>query len=63
MSRRTPNDQRSIVKNPTSKEYAHDAHNRISQGQQPPARPPVNPLPPPTPTDATDDPTTTNGVR
>jgi hypothetical protein len=37
----TPNDQRSTIKNPTSKEYAADRANRVAQNHpNPPAPPP-----------------------
>jgi len=40
----SPNDQRSIVKNPTSPAYESDRANRIQQGHgAPPAPPPASP--------------------
>jgi hypothetical protein len=42
---RSPNDQRSIVKNPTNPAYHADKANRVQQGLE-------NPAPPPEPTQA-----------
>ncbi len=41
----TPNDQRSIVKNSTSAEYAADRSNRIQQGHPNVPPPPPSPKP------------------
>lgn len=47
MKRYSPNDHRSIVKNPTSPGYAADRANRIGQGHPNPPPPPAPPQTPP----------------
>jgi hypothetical protein len=45
----SPNDERSIVKNPNNPAFEHDAANRSRQGQPAPATSPMPPNPQPSP--------------